>query len=317
MTDSVKEILNKTRVNKIVRQIRVVMKYIKNEAHINPTSNFEPIECSISHKKMVYIDKAAENLLAKKLKEIFNADYDVEIYGEESLGLKQAAHSESVGRFSSTKSRKKGKIIFLLDAIDGTDLYLKNLGNWCTAVLIMNENRQVLGSFVGLPNGAIYFSTTDIHFVVKVNSKGKPTKVTINTDKSDLKNVTLAWYGQKAKNFLPIARNKKFIEFLQNQPRTSNFRILNIGGIPLMMKLIDNIVPVDVIIELYGQQPHDMIAGGFLAQKANAILTDLNGKSINFSNYLHDFKGEKIKYILATSKKCHTNALKIFGRQKK
>jgi len=278
--DEVRQILTKERVNQIVRQIRVVLKYIKNEACDNPTRTFEPIESSITHKKMVYIDKAAENLLATKLKSIFNNDYDVEIYGEESLGLRRLTEVENIGRFSATERRNRQKIVFLLDAIDGTDLYLKNLSNWCTAILVMNGERKILGAFVGLPNGTVYFSTDDIRFVVKVKSKAKPIRVAVSTHNAQLKNITLAWYGQKAKNFLPVARHKKFIQFLRKQQKTkaSNFRMLNIGGIPLMMRLIDNVVPVDVIIELYGQQPHDMIAGGYLAQKANAILTNLKGQ---------------------------------------
>ena len=316
MPSSVKEILSEKRVNEVVKEIKTVIAYLKNQAYLDPSKNFEPLKSGITNKKMVFIDKAAEMLLAEKLKQIFCPEYDVSVYGEESLGLKHIVKSGDLGRFSQVIEEKE-KITILLDAIDGTDLYLKNLGNWCTAVLIYTEKeKKILGSFVGLPSGTVYFSTDDIKGVAKINAEWKMSAVSAASSKLDFKTITLSWYGQKAKNFLSLARHKKFMAFLETQQKDSNFRMLNISGIPLMIRLIDNLVPINLIVELYGQQPHDMIAGAYLAKKTDTVLTDLDGKPLDFSHYLTDLRGDRIKYILATSKQLHKEALQIFKSSK-
>lgn len=264
---------------------------------------------------MLFIDKAAEKMLVNILNKIFSDSYEVAIYGEESLALAPPIETGNIGRFSP-KTQKKEKLMFLLDAVDGTDLYAKNLGNWCTAILVYTDKeKKILGSFVGLPSGTVYFSTDDIDGVAKKPIEGSIAAIP-NLDPRGNRHITISWYGQKANKFLSLARHKKFISFLRRQGPKSNFRILNIAGIPLMMRLIDGRVPVDVVVELYGQQPHDMIAGAYLVKKARGMLTDLNGKDLDFARYLRDLKGEKIRYILATSKSSYKKAFNIFGRNK-
>ena len=312
MPDPVKEILSENRVRDVVTGIQSVIQYLKLSAYSDPARTFEPLTCNSTGKKMLFIDKAAEKMLVSILNKIFSDCYEVAIYGEESLELSPPIKKGDIGRFSP-KSTEKVKLVFLLDAVDGTDLYVKNLGNWCTAVLVYTDKeKKILGSFVGLPSGTVYFSTDDIHGVAKKPIEGDITAVpTINT-RLNCKDITLAWYGQKANKFLSLARHKKFLAFIQSQRTDSNFRILNIGGIPLMIRLIDGLVPINVMVELYGQQPHDMIAGAYLVKKAGAILTDLKGNTLDFTRYLDDLKVERLKYILATSKKCHKIALNIF-----
>jgi fructose-1,6-bisphosphatase/inositol monophosphatase family enzyme len=67
--------------------------------------------------------------------------------------------------------------------------------------------------------------------------------------------------------------------------------------------MIDSFISVGAVIELLGQHLHDVIPGAYLAKKAGAILTTLDGKEIEFGDYLKNPVDGKITYILANSKK--------------
>ena len=215
-----------------------------------------------------------------------------------------------MGEFApKKKSKKKKKIICLLDPIDGTDLFAKKLGNWCTAVVIYTTENKILASFIGLPNKTIYFSTNTMKGVAK-KVVDLTDYISVNKKKSISSGITFSWYGQKVKNFLSVIKHKKFLKFIKKAKK--DFRILNISGNPIMLQMVDNEVPVNVIVELCGQHPHDMIPGAYLATKAGAILTDLKGNKIKFEDYLSKPQVDKIKYILANSKAVYKKFFEIF-----
>lgn len=305
-----KEILTDKQVNTTVKLIQTIIEFLKKSASEDPYANFESVESDLNRKKMLIIDKATEIRLGKELKAIYGDKYEVKVHGEESFGQEESKTGD-IGRFKKRKKERK-KITCLLDPIDGTDLYVKKLGNWCTVVLIYTEKKKILGSFIGLPSGTVYFSTNDINGVAKVSKKGIEA---VSKNPVTFPGVTFSWYGQKINNFLSIAEHKKFLKFInkeKDKDKENSFRILNISGNPLMLQMIDSEVPVNVIVELCGQHPHDMIPGAYLAKKVGATLTDLKGKPIKFEKHLGKPNNSNIKYILANSKELHAKFLKIF-----
>lgn len=121
---------------------------------------------------------------------------------------------------------------------------------------------------------------------------------------------TIAWYGQKVGNFLSITRNKgllskleEFEKYAADKEEKIDFRILNIAGNPMFVKMIDNYLSVGAVIELIGQHPHDVIPGAYLATQAGVIMTALNGDKFDLTNCLNSPADAKIQYILSNSKK--------------
>jgi len=76
------------------------------------------------------------------------------------------------------------------------------------------------------------------------------------------------------------------------------FRIYNFGGNPMMVKIPDR--SVDVVFDVFGQEPHDVVPGAYIATQAGAVLTDLDGKTIDLGEVLLKPR-EKIRYVLAAT----------------
>lgn len=223
----------------------------------------------------------------------------VEIRGEET----------SLADFTFTKP-----LAALLDMIDGTDLLERGLGNWCSAMAIFDPE-NVWASFIGMPEGEIYFvhkSDPLVYLRYPKEPGMEPDVQTVEIEKPDvrLKNASIAFYGQKPKSLLTTVRHKGFLRALDDlariakeereQPGAPRFRIYNLAGNPMMMKLLEG--KIDAVIELSGQKCHDVVPGFAIALKAGAVLYDLDtGKQI-LTDYLpvvlRKPKGE-FRYVLA------------------
>jgi hypothetical protein len=71
----------------------------------------------------------------------------------------------------------RDNLVILLDMIDGTDLFERQLSNWCSAVIIFHPGeeepeRRIIASFVALPGEAVYFARRDDLEVFKVAFNG-------------------------------------------------------------------------------------------------------------------------------------------------
>ncbi|MDO8805499.1 MAG: inositol monophosphatase family protein [Elusimicrobiota bacterium] len=293
-----KNVMSDDIVSRIVAVIVLVIRTIKNDVKLNPASSLRTF--ASQKKSALEIDLFAQGLLRMHFQKIFKqAKLVVYIGSEECHELPKGWETHDA--------------LILTDPIDGTDLFAKDLSNWCCAVVVYKKKR-ILGAFIGMPNETVYFSTYRINGVRKrVPGIPEPVKVVCpRHDDVKLSETTIAWYGQKIKNLFALVRNKKLLAKLEeiekaeaankkNKNEDGKFRILNIAGNPMFMKIIDNHCSVGAVIELLGQKPHDVVPGAYLAQQAGAIFTDLNGKEINLSSCLKDPENNRVSYILSNS----------------
>lgn len=276
-----------------------IIRFIKRRASSYPEKHFKKRQFTtpLGPKDLIRLDDVAEvnfeSLVMDYKKGIFKEK--LIFWGEESfddpeLNLKDVINTQKIG--------------VLMDLIDGTDLFVRMLSNWCSAVIFFKpESKEILASLVGLPSGKIYgwcprFKQNPFWV--------KPTKpLTFNRLRGPnrnikrLENASICFYGQKSNNLLSLFENKKFIDKLKDIK--GDFRIYNLGGNPMMIRLAEG--DIDAVIELRGQAPHDVAPGAYIAQKAGAVFRDLKGKDIKLEELLLKpaHPKSKIKYILAST----------------
>lgn len=250
-------------------------------------------------KPALRIDLDAEDTFERELRSHRRQTFKkISFYGEERLDN------------PNLDLRKEPGTCALVDAIDGTDLLERGLGNWCSAAVFFNPTappkRRILASYVAVPSSSvptnyrysdIYYSTADDIRVVHVTSTKdiKTRRSVFGPSKiGSLKKASICFYGQKARNFcsvfqqvqnpkgtatlfgLPISSSAKLdgAKKQKSKKSRSSMRIYTLAGIPMMVRLIDHMAKkannIDVVFDLCGQNPHDVIPGAYLAMKAGA-----------------------------------------------
>jgi hypothetical protein len=238
-------------------------------------------ETEIDGKKALVVDALAE---AQFKVALGDRCYYVEAVGEESLGKK-------VPPDKALDLRGKEGIHALVDMIDGTDLLERGLSNWCSAGCFFeprgNPGSQILASFVRVTSGEFYYSTSAMEDVmIKPTPRRDPVAVAGCSSVTSLENASVCFYGQKAENLCsifgePNENNVAANSLLQYviEHDLSKFRIYNLAGIPMILKMIDHKVKaasnIDAVFDLRGQQPHDVIPAAYLALKAKATVRKL------------------------------------------
>jgi hypothetical protein len=205
--------------------------------------------------------------------------------GEESLG-KTGEHIPVLNL------REKEGVVALVDMIDGTDLLERGMSNWCSAGCLFQPTAapgsRILGSFVGIPSGEIYYSSSTMDEVrIKPSARTPDVPTRGCSSVVSLANASVCFYGQKAEKLDSIfgPRNEHdvcsnaLLKLVQSWGSTSEFRIYNLAGIPMILKLIDHRIKnarnIDAVFELSGQVAHDVVPGAFLALKAKATVRRL------------------------------------------
>jgi len=207
--------------------------------------------------------------------------YDVHVFGEERL------------RDETLDLTLQSHICVLVDALDGTDLLERGLGNWCCAAVFFypsgKPGERIRAAVVGLPSSEIYFASADESSAWVEERVGKRREVHGRSGVTALKDATICYYGQKMKNYMSLHESglaRKMSTMLaksktkrktkgKTEPKT-NFRIYNLAGIPMMLKLVDKLCQashgIDAVLDIDGQKPHDVVAGAFIAMKAGAVM---------------------------------------------
>lgn len=250
-------------------------------------------------KNLLKIDEFAQTAAEGDLERLLPG---IEIRGEES---------------SLDDLKFNGEVAALLDMVDGTDLLERGLGNWCSAMVLFNKER-VWASLIGMPNGEVYFehysdAKAYVRQPLRPGTVPKREGITV-AEKPDmrLRDASLAFYGQKPSSLLATTQNKPLLKVLESiskeardkrdQPDAPRFRVYNLAGNPIMMKLIEG--KIDAVIELSGQRCHDVVPGFAIALKAKASLFNIDTGDKITSSDLPNMLAKprnKFKYVMACS----------------
>jgi fructose-1,6-bisphosphatase/inositol monophosphatase family enzyme len=274
-------------------------------------------------KLMTYIDEFAERTFRGVIENEFTKD-DVVLLGEESLT-------------SLLSLEEEDRPCILVDIIDGTDLLERGLSNWCSAIVIFNKKR-IEGAFVafqsGLKNVMYYGVRGDddaykIEYTQKAGGKvacSEQQKLSGPREHTSLDKAIICSYGQKSGNLLELLKlhdKPTFVQLLQNNIRRQQkikadktldevkFRFYNLAGNPMMVRLADGII--DVVFDLKGQRPHDVVPGAFIAMMAGAVLWDIDlRQSVSDSSFINKLLhpgSSSIKYVLAANRELLVRAV--------
>lgn len=290
-------------IDPALRIIHHVQDWIATELRDDPIGSLESVR--IGKKPMLTIDLMVERNTANRLRAAFGGPEKVHVLGEESL------------RNPGIDLSRDKRLIVLLDMVDGTDLLARGLSNWCSAMVFF-KNKKILASFVGIPTEGIFFATDhrDGAFVKPPgNAPFRP--VSGPQTRSTLKNASMCFYGQKPKNFLAVAEHPAIINSMKkirSSPRAGH-RIYNLAGNPMMMRMIDGQRKIDAVFDIEGQLPHDVVPGAYIAQKAGAVMRDIQGKTIELARSLlrPAHKASELKYVIAGSKNLTKELLGILS----
>jgi fructose-1,6-bisphosphatase/inositol monophosphatase family enzyme len=207
-------------------------------------------------------------------------------------------------------------LVALLDPLDGTDLAAHNLGNWGTAMVIYSTTGTpfIWAAFVGMPNNKIYYTrkSSSEALVQEIPGKQEPRPLRVSATSVSLRDARLCFYGQKTERLVEYCKHTAFTRLLEKYGREAvekknwddapQIRLYNLAGNPMMIKLL--LGYVDVIIELIGQECHDVVPGFVIALKAGAALYDLDTQApiteAQLAGFLIDPR-HRFRYILASN----------------
>jgi len=246
-------------------------------------------------KRAMRIDLAAEDNFERELHKVNKCQfYDIKVSGEERR----------------TSLATAGSVVALVDAIDGSDLFERGLGNWCSAVLYFDPRKEpgsrIIASFVAIPEPSlrIYYARSDGDFAW-VKSSNSSRRVAGPSGVKNLSEASLCFYGQKAGRFCafadtPLIRKMAALD--------ESFRIYNLGGNPMLVRLVDSGMAaargIDAVVELgAGQKAHDFVAGAYIAKKGGARLVNLDASELTYEQMENTLlqPGRRFTYVAASS----------------
>jgi fructose-1,6-bisphosphatase/inositol monophosphatase family enzyme len=262
-----------------VRSIKEVQVLLQRCVDQDPSALSQLIQPQ-SGKPLLGVDLLAEMMMGIYLRRRLG-DQRLLVIGEERL------KADPVLDLTDEK-----RLVALVDVVDGTDLMVRGLSNWCSAIVFYYPPTQrIVAAFVGLPEDCIYYATEQQDsLVLKQRFHGEPKVVHVAGPSKvrDLHEASIGFYGQKFSNLASITEHASFMSALRTASTVtgSELRVYNLGGNPMMMRLIEGPRQIDAIVELKGQKPHDVVPGAYIAQKAGAVLRDLEGKPVDLHKSL-------------------------------
>jgi fructose-1,6-bisphosphatase/inositol monophosphatase family enzyme len=266
-------------------------------------------------------EDAFDKLWYPKLsKFVLKVDLFAEREGRDYLRDRFTDRIEIRGEESSLEKVPQDRIAALMDMLDGSDLLERGLGNWCSAVVFFDSaRRRVVASVVGLPSRRIYYARASHKgaYVIPPRLGERRQRIThplrVKSNRVRLEDASLAFYGQKVRNFLsllppssPFAawlhRLAREAEEKQDTPQAPALRLYNLGGNPMMLKLAEG--RIDAVLDVQGQQCHDVIPGAYIALKAGAVLKDLENADLTEETLATKLENPaaKLKYVLGSNR---------------
>lgn len=230
-----------------------------------------------------FVDNLGEGLAWSEIKKRFKERLC--FLGEELLKLRPDLYPEE---FNLVDEKRP---VVLVDMLDGTVLHVRDLGNWCSAMVFFHpQRRHIYASVIGDSFGTIYWATDAQNGAFLISSDGEEEPLRVSLTET-LDKAQLAFVGQTSERFFRVAKNRQLVSAVE--------RIYNLGGNPMLVKVADG--SMDIALELVGQKPHDCVPGLFIAQKAGAVVRDMDCRELNLIEFLLYPNKAKIKYIAAAT----------------
>ncbi|MFN7139409.1 MAG: hypothetical protein ACK4UN_08730 [Limisphaerales bacterium] len=304
--------------------VRNIMEQVAEDAE----TALEAVYVGKHKKKALCVDVSAEfdarRTFRRQMGRMQRGDFKkIEFFGEESL------------RDVSLDLSDSKKVCILADAVDGTDLLERGLWNWCSAFVFFHPSKtpgeRILAAFVGLPTGEVYHARCDNEHAWVTRGSASSTKPVRVEGPSDVKAVhqaSVCFYGQKAGNMRTTLETgvlgglEQSISDKKIKADEVTLRLYDLAGIPMMMKLIDHRAKtacgIDVVFDVAGQKPHDVIPGAFIAKKAGVAFKNLKGEDISDTDLetllLKPAAVEnELKYVLAATEELANSMIKLLS----
>jgi fructose-1,6-bisphosphatase/inositol monophosphatase family enzyme len=279
-------------------------------------------------KEMLDVDKDAEDACRYFLTQHFGDD-EIRVLGEETLWKYRdldLSRQRCLGYEENDFEIVDGpehRITAVLDMVDGSDLVERDLGNWCSAMVIFRPNPKpiILCSLIQNADDRIYGADSVGTFTISPN--GDPAeslrgpevrrlaKSVLDRDLPvETKQIAICFYGQKQKNLTTLPPG--FLSWVSQSDARDRFRIYNLAGNPMMARL-SNGENIHAVFEHLGQYPHDATPGAYIGLRAGAHLVDLNGKAITEEHLAQSLlrpSGARFRYVLGSTEEL---ALEIAG----
>jgi len=308
-------------VNAAIRTIRETQTDIEKDIRWNPVSSFRDESITGTDKTLKRVDLVAEQNTERALRDKLGLGPDELLFlGEEQLSIRQEAKD-------LTKERK---LVVLVDMVDGTDLLERGLSNWCSAMIFFDPRRargeKILAAFVGIHEDGVYYATQAKKEALKHRchiKEGQFRDVPLSGGLSKVRKIaeaSICFYGQQVGNLAWVAEHKPFLDHLQKLARDQRplkTRIYNLAGNPMMVKMIEpdlanqadqrgplllGYTQIDAVFDACGQAPHDVIAGAYIAWRAGAVLSSLDGTLLDLEqSLLHPADPEHRLYYTVAS----------------
>jgi len=275
-----------------------------------------------SQKVMLEVDKAAENECAQYFVHAFG-EQDIRVLGEETLWRFEHLdlrnqRLEGYGKDTRLVEQPETRITAIIDMIDGSDLVERNLGNWCSAMIVFKPGDKpvILFSLIQNADDVIYGADEKGTFIMpaKVQKgerlyplKGPDIRRTnarrgnIPKSMANTAQIAVCYYGQKYDHFVSVPTG--IMEWATNTPAKKRLRFYDLAGNPMMARLANG-ENIHVVFEHIGQYPHDAAPGLYIAKKAGGHAVDFNGRQItndDLGTYLMRPSGAKLRYIVAST----------------
>jgi fructose-1,6-bisphosphatase/inositol monophosphatase family enzyme len=315
-----------------------VREYIRGEIRNNPKLCFTPYRAEVGGQKSLYqVDLMAESnfrTLIRDQRKLFPGS-DISFWGEESI-------------HNNPDLRNEKGVVILSDIIDGTDLLYRDFANWCSAVIVFTpKDRRVEAAYVAVESGrdfSVYYALAGGRYgkltepimtfamASKLHEGSKQGKAKIRefNESNDLRlgeatclsEASVCLYAQKARNLralLDLSGKENFRRWLQTvdaerKPEGQGFRFYNLAGNPMMARMTDG--KVDVVLDLVGQAPHDVLPGAFIAKSLGAVFGSVDGRQFSDAEtieWLLKPAESKIKYVLAGNKKLYEEVVSLLS----
>jgi hypothetical protein len=183
-----------------------------------------------------------------------------------------------------------------VDALDGRDLFQRKIGNWCCASSFFVKHsalgERIKAVAVGVPNGGgvKIFSAVQGEAGIRVTAARSKTDRPIvfkgqhssPWGRDTIQDSVICCVGQKRDSFLSLCDSNLVSEVGKwSESEGNRFRIYNLGGMPMIMRLLEGrrehakgyeASGVDAVFGVYGSKSYDVVPGVYLAQRFGATV---------------------------------------------